>query len=102
MSFRVIYEFSSSVCQRDDISDVDAHAPRSVQIGMFPHSDQTPDHEVLMRQQADVGHAQDRAMPVPAVAILPYFLDAGNAFQHREEDSPLIIDKRFRAPNIVS
>ena len=41
-----------------------------------------------MRQEADVGHAQDRATPVPVAVILPHPLDAGNAFRRREEYPP--------------
>ena len=53
------------------------------QIGVCPQSDQIPDHGHPMRQQADVGHAQDRATPVTVAVIPPYSLDAGNAFLSR-------------------
>lgn len=35
-----------------------------------------------------VGHAQDRALPIPDAVIPPHFLDEENAFLHRKEDSP--------------
>ena len=42
------------------------------------------DHGIPVRQQADVGHAQDRATPILAAVILSHFLDVGNTFLYRE------------------
>jgi len=84
----VIHESLPCMCHRDDVFEVDSHAPRQVQIGECPQSDQTPDHGPPMRLKEDVDHAHDLATPVPAAVIPPNFLYAGNAFLYREEDPP--------------
>ena len=99
VSLPVIHEFVPGRCRREDVSD--PHAPRPAQIGVCPQSDQMPDHGPPMRQDTDVGLAQDRATPVTFAVIPPHPLDAGHAFRRKEED-PLIMGKRLRDPSTVA
>jgi len=84
----VIHESSPDMCRSSDVSEVDSHAPYPIQIGVRTQSEQMADHGTVMMQQTDVGHAQDRATPVPATVILPRSLDTGEIFLYREKDPP--------------
>ena len=84
VSLPVIHESSSGRYCQDDV--LDSHASHPAQISVCPQSDQ-------IRQQADVGHAQDRATPA-LVAVIPLdSLDAGRRLP------PLIMGKRLRVPS---
>ena len=70
----------------DADSKVDARPPYPIQIGVCPHSRQTPDLGTPASQLPAVGHTRDRAATGPAAVIPNHFLDAENAFLNREED----------------
>ena len=77
----------------DDISgyvdsEVDAHPPCPIQIGVCPQSRQTPDLVTPASQLTAVGHTQDCAATGTAAVIPPHFMDEENAFLNREEDPP--------------
>lgn len=78
VSLHVVHEFTPRRCRHEAV--LASHTPLPAQIGVFPQSDQTPDHEPSMRHQSDVGHAQDHATPVSATVIPLQPMDARNAF----------------------
>ena len=50
-----------------------------------------------MRQQADIGHTQDRATPVSGAVIPPHSLDAENAFRRRYKKTRLTHGQAFQS-----
>ena len=72
----------------DADSNVDAHPPYPIQIGVCPQFRQTPNLGTPASQLPAVGHTRDRAATGPAAVIPHHFLDAENAFLNREEDPP--------------
>lgn len=86
VSLSVINKYSSGRYCPEDV--LGSHAPCPAQIGVRVQSDLIPDHGSLMRQQVDVGHVRDRAMPVSVAVIPPDFLDEGSALLCSKEDPP--------------
>ena len=72
----------------DTDSNVDAHPPCPIQIGVCPQFRQTPDLGTPAAQLTAVSHTRDRAATGPAAVIPRHFVDAENAFLNREEDPP--------------
>ena len=85
-SLPVIHEPPLDDSSGDGDSEVDAHPPCPIQIGVCPQSRQTPDLGTPASQLTAVGHTRDRAATGPAAVIPHHFLDAENAFLDREED----------------
>ena len=88
VSLPVIHELPLDDISGDVDSEVDAHPPCPIQIGLCSQSRQTPDLVTPTSQLTAVGHTQDCAATGTAAVIPPHFMDAENAFLNREEDPP--------------
>ena len=86
VSLPAIHELPLDDSSGDADSKVDAHPPCPIQIGVCPHSQQSPDIGTPASQLAAVGHTQDCAATRTAAVIPHHFLDADNSFLNREED----------------
>ena len=85
-SLSAIHELPLDDSSGDTDSKVDAHPPCPIQIGVCPHSQQSPDIGTSASQLTAVGHTQNCAATRTAAVIPHHFLDAENAFLNREED----------------
>ena len=86
VSLPAFHESSLDDSNGDADSKVDAHPPCPIQIGVCPHSRQTPDLGTPASQLTAVGHTQDCSATETAAVIPPHFLEAENAFLNRKED----------------